>query len=59
MKNGRCCIKLLHSREECLVTGFAALMLEEADVRKIVLDANDCKKHSIVFKKMKEHEKDI
>ena len=31
------------------VAGFADLMLEEADVRKNALDANDRKKHSIVI----------
>ena len=31
------------------VAGFADLMLEEADVRKIALDANDRKKLSIVI----------
>ena len=40
------------------VARFATLMLEEADVRKIVLDDNDRKKHSIVIRKLKEHEKD-
>ena len=40
------------------VTRLTALMLEEAKVRKIMLDANDCKKHSIIIKKLKEHTKD-
>ena len=39
------------------VAGFAAWMLEVADIRKIVLDDNDPKKHSIVIKKLKEHRK--
>ena len=40
------------------VAGFAALMLEEVDIRKNALDANDRKKHSIVILKNKEHGKD-
>ena len=42
-------------KKNTAVSRFAALMLEEVDVRKIVLNANDPKKHSIVIKKLKEN----